>query len=87
MEVKILGYRRYDFIDKESNNRVQGVSVYIAYYDPDVTGRFCSKVSITNPELWKALVNLVGGKATDLVDYECIFHYNNRGKFVGASAK
>lgn len=84
MEVKILGFKKYDFTN-DSGERVRGMSVFVSHADANAVGEVATKISISNPQLWQQLVDLAGGKDY-LPGFSCIFHFNMKGKYVGASA-
>lgn len=84
MIVKILGWKKYDF-KNDKGEHILGVFVFIAHDDANAVGQVATKITISNPERWQQLVNLAGGK-NELVNFECIFHFDMRGKYVGAEA-
>ena len=52
MEVKILGFKAYDFTNSQGEH-IQGVSVYVCYPEDGTTGEVATKITISNPELWQ----------------------------------
>lgn len=83
MEVKILGFKAYDFQNNQGE-RVQGVSVYVTYPEDGTTGEVATKISISNPELWQQLKDCVGG-ASFLPGAVVQMHFSNKGKLVKVS--
>ena len=83
MEVKILGFKSYDF-KNDAGERIQGVSVYVCYPEDGVTGEMATKISISSPELWKQLRDCVGG-ASFLPGSSVLMHFSNKGKLVNIS--
>lgn len=83
MEVKILGFKAYDFTNSQGE-RIQGVSVYVCYPEDGTTGEVATKITISSPELWLTLKDCVGG-ADKLPGSTVILHFSNRGKLVGVS--
>lgn len=84
MEVKILGYKKYDFTN-DKGERVQGVSVYVSHFQDDVVGEIATKISITSPQLWQQLVDIAGVPG-NIPGLSVLMHFNNKGKIVGLSA-
>lgn len=84
MEVKILGFKKFDFTNNQGE-RVRGISVFVSHFDSNATGEVASKITISNPELWQRICDLAGG-AHHLPGFACMFHFNMYGKLVGATA-
>ena len=78
MNVKLLGVRPVEFVDEKTGEQIEGISMYIAYPDPDVYGVIADKKFIRNDAAEKLGINietLVEGINKD-IDIEL----NPRGK-------
>ena len=83
MEVKILGFRNFDFTN-DKGERIRGVSVFVSYPDDGVTGEIATKITISNPELWQQLKDAVGG-VSFIPGATVMMHFSNKGKLVKVS--
>lgn len=83
MEVKIIGFKAYDFQNSQGE-RVQGVSVYVCYPEDGTIGEVATKITISNPDLWQQLKDCVGGVAA-LPGSIVLMHFSNKGKLVKVS--
>ncbi|MBQ8603718.1 MAG: hypothetical protein IJ410_02585 [Oscillospiraceae bacterium] len=83
MEVKILGFRNFDFTN-DKGERIQGVSVFVCYPEDGVTGEMATKITISSLELWQQLKDAVGG-ASFLPGSSVLIHFSNKGKLVKVS--
>lgn len=83
MEVKILGFKNYDFTNGQGE-RVRGVSVFVCYPEDGTTGEVATKISISNLAIWQQLKDCCGG-AANVPGSSVIMHFSNKGKLVNIS--
>ncbi|MBR5874968.1 MAG: hypothetical protein IKY90_09590 [Oscillospiraceae bacterium] len=83
MEVKIIGFKAYDF-QNSHGERVQGVSVYVCYPEDGTTGEVATKITISSPDLWQQLKDCVVD-ASALPGSIVMMHFSNKGKLVKVS--
>lgn len=57
MKVKLLGVRPVNFPDKDTGEMVEGLSLYIAFPDPDVYGLAGDKKFVSNSALERLKVS------------------------------
>lgn len=89
MNVKLIGVRPVSFPDKNTGEIVEGISLFIAYPDPDVIGLFTEKIFINLQRLKNLKVNVDDLTAlldvSDFGDAEIDIDYNPRKQICGIS--
>lgn len=72
MKYTLLGYRPFDFKDKDSGRQVEGVSLFTAYLEDGVTGSASAKLS----------VKAVPENIRDYIGCEIDVQFDQRGRAV-----
>lgn len=78
MKVKLLGVRPVEFTDEKTGEIIEGISMYIAYPDPDVYGVIADKKFIRNDAAEKLGIDIKS--LTEGINKDIDIELNPRGK-------
>ena len=78
MKVKLLGIRPVEFTDDKTGEIIEGISLYIAYPDPDVYGCIADKKFINNSAAEKLKIDTK--TLIEAIDHDIDIELNPRGR-------
>lgn len=78
MNVKLLGVRPVSFTDDKTGEIIEGISLYIAYPDPDVYGVVSDKRFIRNDSIAKLKIDTK--TLIEAIDHDIDIELNPRGR-------